>query len=364
MRLLGYLVAAVLVVLLFSDRVAAEPYLAVREGYQCGTCHVSPSGGGMRNVFGNVYARSLLPAKTIGADNPNAFVWTGEMLDFLKAGANIRASERRTSVPGRADKSGWDLDRASLYLAVEPIKGKLLLYADQEFGQGDNFNREAWIRWNFSQSIYVRAGRIFLPFGLRLEDDSAFIRQIPGINFTTPDKGVELGIDIGPWSAQLAISNGTAGGPELDNGKQVSLAAVYVKPGWRLGGSLNFNDSDAGDRQLYSGYVGIRTGPVAWLAEADYIVDRGFPEGRRSQIATLLEGNWLVRKGMNLKLSFEHFDPDDAISENQRNRISGVFEFFPVQFLQLRLGVRGYNGIPQSDVQNRTEYFLQTHVFF
>ena len=350
--------------LLGHTAAVAEPYLAVLEGQKCTTCHVSDSGGGMRNVYGNVYSRSLLPAKTLGAENPEAFIWTGEMLTYLKAGANVRASWRDTDIPNRDVEAEFDLDRASVYFAVEPIKNKLLLYIDEEFGQGSNFTREAWARWRFNDKLTLRAGQLFLPFGWRLEDDSAYIRQIPGINFTTADNGVELGLESGPWSAQFAVSEGTAGGPEVDSGKQYSLSVSNTQPGWRVGGSLNFNDSSLGDRELYSVFGGFRTGSIAWLAELDFIVDMGFPEGRRSQLATLLEGNWSYRKGQNLKFTYEHLDPDDTVKEDQQNRFSLLWEFFPIQHLQLRLGIREYTGIPQSDVQNRSEYFAQLHAFF
>jgi len=237
----------------------AEPYLAIQEGHQCRTCHVSTSGGGMRNVFGNVFSRALLPAHTLGAKKSNSFKWNGEILKYLKAGANIRATKRRSKIPGRPSQSTSGIERTSIYVAIEPVKNRLLFYADEEFAQGDEFNREAWVRWNFTQSFYARVGRLFLPFGLRIEDDTAFTRQVPGINFTTPDKGVEIGYEKGPWSTQLAISNGSAGGPDLDSGKQISLSAIYVQPRWRLGSSLNFNNSDAGDRQLYALFGGART---------------------------------------------------------------------------------------------------------
>ena len=342
----------------------AEPWLAVIEGQSCGTCHIAASGGGMRNTYGNVYSRSLLPAYTIGASNQDAFVWTGEIFDWLRLGANVRGGWREVDTPGRATVSDSDLERASVYLAIEPIRDRLMIYADQEFGQGTDFNREAWARWSFNPSWYLRAGRIFLPYGLRIEDDTAWIRQIPGINFTTPDRGAEIGLEKGAWSAQFAVSNGTAGGDEIDSGKQYSLNATYIQPGWRLGGSLNYNDSSFGDRELYSLYGGYRWKQVAWLAEISYVVDMGFPEGRRNQIATLVEANWRYRRGQNLKITYEHLDPDDTINNDQQNRYSLVWEYFPVQYLQLRAGLREYDGIPQSDVQNRSERFVQLHVFF
>src|SRR6185369_388901 len=99
------------------------------------------------------------------------------------------------------------------------------------------------------------------------------------------------GMEFAEWSAQFAVSNGTAGGPELDNGKQYSLRAEHVNAVWRAGASFNYNDSDAGKRQMQNVFAGIRTGPIAWLAEADYILDDGFVP-RRKQAAGLIEANW------------------------------------------------------------------------
>lgn len=342
----------------------AEPWLAVIEGQSCGTCHVAPSGGGMRNTYGNVYSRSLLPERTVSFNDEDPFIWTGEVFDVLRLGANLRGGWRDTEVDERQRISVSDLDRASVYAAIELFDDRFMIYADQEFAQGTDFNREAWARWKFGDSWYIRGGRMFLPYGLRLEDDSAWIRQVPGINFTTPDKGVEIGFDKGPWSAQFAVSNGTAGGDEIDSGKQYSLNAVYMRPGWRVGGSLNYNDSSFGDRELYSLYGGYRWRQVAFLGEISHIVDMGFPEGRRSQTATLLEANWRYKRGHNLKITYEHLDPDDTLPRDQQNRYGLVWEYFPIQYVQLRAGLREYEGIPQSDVQNRFERFIQLHLYF
>src|SRR5258708_2851520 len=72
-----------IVALLRAVPAAAEPYLAVLEGYKCNVCHVNPTGGGLRNDFGVTYAKVLLPAETLD----NALdSWTGKLTDRLRVG--------------------------------------------------------------------------------------------------------------------------------------------------------------------------------------------------------------------------------------------------------------------------------------
>ncbi len=69
-------------------------------------------------------------------------------------------------------------------------------------------------------------------------------------------------------------------------------------------------------------------------------------------------------------LSYEVFDPNDSVDEDDQTRASLVWEFSPMQLVQLvqlvqpRIGVRLYDGIPASDLQNRDEFFAELHVFF
>ncbi len=43
-------------------------------------------------------------------------------------------------------------------------------------------------------------------------------------------------------------------------------------------------------------FAGVRTGPISWLAEADYISDDNFTP-KRKQVVGLLEANWTDRQG-------------------------------------------------------------------
>jgi len=341
--------------------VLAEPYLAVKKGLKCGTCHTSPSGGGKRTVYGNVFAQTELPGRTLDLGK----LWTGELGKYLAVGADIRGGWNRIDVPGQPKTSNTDLEEFLAYVELRPFPKYLTIYVDAKLGPEDAVVREQYLRLSTEYGKWaIKVGEFFLPYGLRLQDDNAFIRQVTGINYNTPDSGWELGFEQDKWSAQLAVTRGTAGGPEVDSGKQYSLRVSHVTPKWRVGGSLNFNDTIFGDRQMQNVFGGLRTGRVAWLAEFDYIIDDGTPTGRRELWASFIEANILLKKGHNLKLTFEYFDPDDEVSENEQNRISAVWEFFPIQFVQTRLGYRVYDGIPQNSAQNREQLFLELHLLF
>lgn len=346
----------------------AEPYFAVREGLKCSSCHFNAAGGGMRNVFGNAWAQSALPARRI--EGTGTDTWTGTVNRFFALGGNLRTNATYTDVPDTAAQSEFDLEEVRAYLAITAVPDRLAVYIDQRLAPGGSTNLEAFARYTTEdQRWQVQAGQFYLPYGLRLEDDTAYIRQVTGINFATPDRGVQLGYESGSLSAQLAVSNGTASGPEPDEGKQVSLRAEHVQNAWRVGAGFNLNHTDAGDRQMQGVFAGVRTGPIAWLAEADYLVDKTLGpqpggESERKQWVGLIEANWLISRGQNLKLTAEVFEPDTAIDEDEQNRYSLLWEYFPFQFVQLRVGARIYDGIPQNDLQNLRIYFAQAHGFF
>ena len=345
---------------LFAPDAAAEPHFAVREGLKCVACHVNPTGGGMRSAFGSLYGQMQLPAAP--AETDAMARWADVTGGLLSVGADLRSDATFVDQPGSEGQSAFSNQEVRAYLAASVVPNRLLIYIDESLSPAA-LNQEAYARlWN--GDWYLKAGRMYLPYGLRLQDDSAFIRRVPGINFASPDNGVEAGFESGPWSAQFAVSNGSGGGAEQDAGKQESLRAEYVRADWRAGASVNLNDSAAGQRRMGNLFAGLRTGAVAWLAEADYIVDDGFPTGERRLGAWLLEADWLAVRGHNLKLTGEYFDPDLDVAEDQQTRYSVVWEYTPMAFLQLRLGGRWSEGIPQNPLQNQRVALVELHAFF
>src|SRR5258708_12362012 len=104
--------------------------------------------------------------------------------------------------------------------------------------------------WFANGTAYIKAGRMFVPFGLRIEDDSAFIRQVTGASFNSSDDGVEGGLELGPWSAQVSVTNGAGGGTETNRGKQISSLLVYVHPHGRAGLTARTNFHGPPDRRI------------------------------------------------------------------------------------------------------------------
>ena len=362
------LLGLVLSVLLVAGRAEAEPYLAVQMGLKCGQCHVNPTGGGERTVYGEIFAQNQLPMNRIDTGTDQ---WTGEVAKFLAVGGDLRFQASYTKVPGTASTNQFDLEQARVYLSANVIPQRLLVYVDEQVAPGGALNREAYgMYWSANHDWYLKGGQMYLPFGLRLQDTSAFVQQITGINMTTPDKGVEFGWERGTWDGQLAVSNGTAGGAVTNHGKQVSGQLSYVQSSWRLGIAANYNDaSSSGSKSAAGVFAGLRTGPVAWLAQVDVTHDNSVtnnlvPPGPLKQVASLVEANWLIVKGNNLKVTAEFLDPNKDVHNNGQTRWSIVYELTPIQFVQLRAGFRYNDGIPQDPSEHQKFAFIELHGFF
>src|ERR1700723_1859546 len=240
----GVLHCVALILCLAACRVHAEPYLAVQLGLKCGQCHVNPTGGGYRTTFGDIFAQTVLPAEHLDTALDN---WTGQLGPYFRVGGDLRFDASVTQAPHTSSLQQFDLEQTRVYLEADVIPNRLLAYVDEQVAPGGALNREAYlVYWSATHDWYLKAGQMYLPFGLRLQDQSAFIFTATGINMTTPDQGVEFGWERGHWDAQLAVTNGTAGGAVNSNGKQTSTQLAYVESVWRAGIAANYNAQSVG----------------------------------------------------------------------------------------------------------------------
>jgi len=345
--------------LLGTSIAEAEPYLAVQTGYKCNVCHFNPTGGGLRTEFGITYAKLLLPAETVDASLISN--WTGNITDSLRVGGDLREDWTRDSAPNTPTTQSFSLQQFRLYGELTLIPNRLSIYVDEQVAPNGSQNEEAYVLYGSTTGFYIKGGQFYLPFGWRLQDQTALVDLVSDINMTNPDKGLEIGFERPSWSAQFDITNGV--GNTSGSGYQVTSQVVYVQPIWRLGVAGSYTQSDAGDRRLAGLFAGLKTGPVAWLAEADAVRDDSF-SGGRTLAASLLEADWLIQRGSNLKFTAEWYDPDRSVAENEQTRYSIIYEYTPIPFLQLRAGYRRYIGIPQSNPENQRLILAELHGYF
>lgn len=350
-----------LVMLLGGGRAFAEPYLAVRYGLKCETCHVNPTGGGLRTDYGDVFSQTQLPAHAIRTDWG---LWTGEVTNWLRLGGDLRYDANFTQTPHSGTTHQDAVQQGRMYAEAEVVPNRLIFYADAQVTPFPAKDHEAYaIFWSADHDWYLKGGKMYLPFGFRLEDQTAFVYDVSSITMYSPDNGLEFGWMRGHWDTQLTVSQGNAaGGVPSTPGKEYGLQASYVESRWRLGIAANDDDNSFARRRILGLFGGVRTGPVEWLGEVDTVEIKSEPSV--TQAAALLEADWLVAPGNNLKLTFEPYDPERGVYGNGLSRLSLVYELTPVQFLQIRAGVRDYNGPRGVYAENEMLTFVQLHVFF
>jgi hypothetical protein len=343
--------------------VVAEPYLAIKNNTTCSTCHVNPIGGGARNTYGAYYGTHILPQTAGSLDLFDA----GKLGETLRIGADLRVNYNQSDREEAEDSRGFETQSGQLYVVLQPKGSRFSLYIDEQIAPGGALNRETFILTKLSGNHYLKAGRIMLPYGIRLEDDTAFIRQASGFNFDTGDNGVELGLQYSKTLFNVAVSNGSSGATNDDKNAQLLTRAEYLGNNWRIGATALYNDAEAGARTQANIFGGFTWVGFVFLAEADYIEDESVslvPETWQEQRIGLLEVNREISKGYNVKFTTEYLDPDTNIDENHRVRHSLLLEYTPFANLQIRGGLRKGDDIPQREQGNYMDFFAQMHFYY
>jgi hypothetical protein len=319
----------------------AEPYLALRTGLKCSSCHTNVTGGGNRNAFGGIYAQTQLPWK------PGSVV-SRSLAEFLQIGFDLRM-EGSGTFKSSNPQTTMGLDVAQLYAAAELLESRLVLYIDQTVGPDRAVAREAFgMVKRLPGEAYVKAGKFLLPYGLRLQDDAEYIRERTGFSYFTPDQGVEVGAEPGPLAFAVALTNGTAGTAENDNGKQLTSSAAFVSRRFRIGASGSINDAADNTREAVGGFGGVGIGPLVLLGEVDYVRNKPARGDTVRQLMAYGEADWLIVRGLNAKVTYGWLDPNMDIDENERIRARFGLEFFPTPFLRFAGFYTLLKDIPQA----------------
>lgn len=353
-----------IVLLSLPGLLQAEPYLALREGLKCSSCHMNRTGGGHRTKMGAGYGTQALSWVKLDLRDKNIPHYWSLMDELISFGGDLRFQNKSTFIEDNAANT-FETDKANLYLSVHLLPDTLDFYIDERVAPGGAQSREIFGMWkNLPGNSWIKAGKFVLPYGIRLEDDRAFVREVTGFTFDNPDIGAEVGLEPGRWSFITSFTNGTAGSIDDNPSKQVVGSASFVADVFRIGVSGSYNSGESGDKNSGALWGGFTIGKAVFLGEADLVQLDSGPAGTKNQIVTHAELDYLILDGMNFKAAYEFFDPDTGVDEDQRDRVLLGVEFFPVPFVHAGIYYRFNQSIPQNLTQNADELTFRLHFYF
>lgn len=358
-------IALPLLLLIIDLPARAEPYIAFREGLKCATCHVNRTGGGMRNGYGGLFTQTEI--RPLFAElSEDAFDFSADLGPSLSLGADfILANETRQGPGEESSINSFGVDSGSLYLQARLIPARLTFYLDETVAPAGASSREAFVLLEgLPGAGYLKAGRMLLPYGVRMWDDAAFVRQATGFNYDNQDLGLEVGFEPGAASVAVAVSNGTQGARDDDRSKQISAVGSYWIGGAVLGASVAFNDAH-GVRRLVAGPFGsVRTGLLSWTGELATIRERGGPGPDNDQLLAFASVDGWVRQAINVRLAFDYHDPFDRVEQDERSRVTLGVDAFLTPFLTASAAYHLKDSVPQDPTGNADTFTLSLHTFF
>lgn len=382
-------------VALWAATASAEPYFAVREGQKCSACHVNMTGGGMRTSFVSAHAKEILrypnwlPELTKPAD-----YFTGEINQYVGIGADLRVDmtatmqdnpgadgrvDNNVAFRGTLDEFDINVDQATTYLNVNLIPDLLSVYLDQRWAPSLD-TREAWAMALLPWDVYLKAGKMFLPYGLQLQDDTAFIRggrngsATTGFSFNVSQPAFELGWEPGPVSFAAAVSQGVVDDRDVQGtGTLYALFTdVPVVRSVLLGTSGTYAGTSDGSNSWFGLFTGFNLGRFTYLGEVDWgwfdlVAPTTNQRVKPGTFITYSEGNYLLFDWLNMKVAFDYADYDGSLprqGSDAENRVSVGFEPFLARFLQTRFFYRCSNGIETNASHNQDLWIFELHAFF
>lgn len=352
-----------IVIFVTSKPALAEPYLSIHTALPCQSCHVNPTGGGMRNDYGRRYGNIDL----VTEKGNNMFPDIGKLTEFLSIGGNYRTAFQQFETPDITTKtSGFEIQSGQLYLHAKTGLHDLSLYIDQKVAPDRSITREFFLLKYFQNGHYLKAGKMIPFLGFKLEDDTAYVRQISGFNFNTHDSGIEYGIVTDSAIYRMALNTGNSDSSNQDGKYRKILGAEYYLDNWRLGATYSVNPGIESDTDTLALFAGYRWNDWSFLTELTYISDDSNTTNvfNRKQLATIFEVNWKFQPGHNLKFTGEIYDPDRSISGDHQVRHSLVYELTPISHIQYRMGMRLKETPPEFVAQELKQYFAQLHFYF
>jgi hypothetical protein len=378
----------------------AYPWM-IRHGYTgCAPCHTDPSGGaGTLTEYGRAQSDLLLrmrygkTSETGEADRTSGFLGGVVSLpEQVRLGGDFREAFFSNQVEGAPILQKFLTMRADLYADVKVGRFRAAgsigyvpegdLTASLTRGSTDNVvSREHWLGAELDDegAWLLRAGRIALPYGLRMIEHNLWVRSLSRTDIdATQQYGVALSFARDQLRGELmGIAGNFQVRPDDFRERGYSLYVEYA-PLTTLAVGISSLFTRA-TRDIVYGVTDYRfaNGPffryapvqdLVFLAEIDSVYQSLTWNGHRGGFAAFAQADYEPTQGFHLMLTGEAMNSGTSGEPASGDAwLSGVWFFLPhmdlrVDTIYSAIGVPGGPGLPSSHT-SVTTWLAQFHVF-
>jgi len=330
----------------------------------CRACHVNPTGGGMRNQHGRMFSIEKLPWGGSIKEARQA-VAALEKFPYLSIGTDLRYAYLQADSESTSPfKDSFFTMQSDIYLAFTPTDHLTVYYQD-----GLQQNKEVFgLIHSLPANAHIKFGKFLPPYGLKLAEHTAFIREKLGFGNTfgrQSESGVEVGFGEKVWFGNAAIFNGSGSAPDENHRKGVSATGGIKYPRFWLAGSYYHNQTgkasaDKVTRQYFGVYTAVHLKEFSFLGEWDHISVENTAIKTDGQVA-YAELNRLLRPGMVAKVKYDLYDPDRDVSGDRQQQITLGVDLYPYPFVEVLIHYQ--KNKEETELEN-DQFFIMGHLFF
>lgn len=383
-----------LVVVLIGERAWAYPWMIRHDYTVCSTCHIDPSGAGLMTLYGRAQSEVLLrtrygeppadedPSK-LGGFAFGALDLPEEMLLQGDVRASVLSVQPPSPAPAvtrfilmQADFAvGAMVDRFRASLSLGYVH-EGALGASVTHGEEDRLvSRQHWAGFVFGESdaFMLRAGRINLPYGLRVMEHTSWVRSSSRTDINASQQhGVALSYSSENWRMEVM---GIVGNLQLsphvlrERGYSAYIERAFSQTAAAgLSSLITYADYDIATKQpvfrqahgVFARVVPVK--PLVLMAEADLLARsaRGF--AWEVGAAGLLQADYEPAQGLHFIGTGELLSGDFA---DQPASVGGWLsaQWFFLPHVDIRLDLIHRN-VPAGDARAGVTSFLgQIHGF-
>lgn len=328
--------------LIIAATLQSLPRLAAEQSLACKTCHINPNGGGARTEFGNhaVAFHELTLQKTKKYFEKKYH--SPRISESVLVGFDSRY---RVQEGGRVFRLQTDA-----YLTFEPYQDLMYHLRFWENGTSEQY----MLLYLKQQKYYLKVGRFYPAYGLRMADFDTFVRSQLGFSYNAYIDGVSLGAKIG--GSNIAV--------EFFNPNQRFVTAFHI---FRTGylKSLSFlaglsvrvseeiNGSNGAFPHTKGIFGGLSYDRFTFLGELDLA-------GKANDSLLFYAGlTTRIEYGLYLIAEYNFFDDDRDLKSGVNEFLRFSLEFYPIPFVQFRPSYTYYTNGP---LEGEDNFFLQFHV--